>query len=500
MKKTPYRSTSRNVLSRSRQSPITRRHGIRTSIASATAILAAFHASPINGQTFVPPSGTAGWEISANWNSQVVPNSIGAAVIFADPNANRTIQVNSGPAGFTVGSITFNNDTAFTNALQTGTSGSNLKLDNGGLGASLIFNGSGPSLANQTISAPMAFIDNVTAFINYAANSTATITTQGAFNWTGSASGPGGFTKKGPFVMTMQTAAKQYTGLTLLDTDSGRLRISVSGQPTQTSSVTVMPGAQIEFITAGGAYSLGPGPVILNGSGLGPTSAPGDFPGALRPAANIATSLSNAVVLQTDTLLHVQGAANGVLTLSGVVSGAGKLTLSGLNSDADLGRLLLSNDNIYTGGTTVNAGTLELSGLSASLGLGNVEILNAQVLTNPAGIAGAVAKLRIDSGVLDGIADDAILSLAGGRISGLADDGFAELQANVNERVGGLVLGGVPQIPGTYGSTASGAQFQLDEYFSGPGMITVVPEPGAAVMLLGGLGVLAGLRRSRRRK
>jgi hypothetical protein len=68
----------------------------------------------------------------------------------------------------------------------------------------------------------------------------------------------------------------------------------------------------------------------------------------------------------------------------------------------------------------------------------------------------------------------------------------------VNETAGTLVLGSVAQPAGTYGSSLSNALFKNDEYFSGAGTLTVVPEPGAAAMLLGGFSVLAGWRRLRR--
>ena len=59
------------------------------------------------------------------------------------------------------------------------------------------------------------------------------------------------------------------------------------------------------------------------------------------------------------------------------------------------------------------------------------------------------------------------------------------------------ILGTISQIPGTYGSSASSAQFKNDEYFSGPGTVTVVPEPTSAVLLLTGLSSLfLGRRRN----
>jgi hypothetical protein len=108
---------------------------------------------------------------------------------------------------------------------------------------------------------------------------------------------------------------------------------------------------------------------------------------------------------------------------------------------------------------------------------------------------GAVAKLSIQTGVLNAIADTATLSLAGGGTAAFADDGFVDLGGGVNEIIRGLVLGGVSQPVGTYGGSLSPAQFKNDEYFGGSGIVTVVPEPASAAILLVGASAALGFRR-----
>jgi hypothetical protein len=88
-------------------------------------------------------------------------------------------------------------------------------------------------------------------------------------------------------------------------------------------------------------------------------------------------------------------------------------------------------------------------------------------------------KLLIDSGVTNAIADNATLTLTGdgglpGSVAG-CDRGCAILGSGINEIVGGLMLGGVTEPAGTYGATGSGATNIFDEYFSGSGIVTVVP-------------------------
>jgi hypothetical protein len=92
--------------------------------------------------------------------------------------------------------------------------------------------------------------------------------------------------------------------------------------------------------------------------------------------------------------------------------------------------------------------------------------------------------MAIESGVLDAIADTATLWLSGGTTSPTSiPSGYAILGAGVNEVVGNLVLGGVQQPPGTYGSTSSSATFQSDEFFTGTGIITVSPRPVLTITL-----------------
>jgi hypothetical protein len=124
---------------------------------------------------------------------------------------------------------------------------------------------------------------------------------------------------------------------------------------------------------------------------------------------------------------------------------------------------VLNAANSY-GATTVQSGTLTVSGALATLGSGPVTVLGTTSGT----------ALVIQSGVGNAINDNAALSLAGGGTAGVADQGYASLGAGTNELVGSLFLSLVAQAQGlTYGSMASGAAVQSDEYFSGTGIVTV---------------------------
>jgi len=127
------------------------------------------------------------------------------------------------------------------------------------------------------------------------------------------------------------------------------------------------------------------------------------------------------------------------------------------------GGLILNATNTQTGLTTVNSGVLTVSGAAATISAGDLTVS-----------AGSAA---ISAGVANALADTAILTLLGGGTAGVADTGFINLGAGINETINMLVLGATTQAIGTYGSSLSSATFQLDEYFSGTGILTIASGP-----------------------
>ena len=428
--------------------------------------------------------GTGGsWNTAVNWNPASIPNAIGANATFNNAaSGSNPAQTASGSVVLdgskTVGSITFNNDgaNAFTYSIANGTGGP-LVFDETGSGPATITVPAVAGTGNNTISATVTLTDSLVATVNNITASSAA----GALNLTTAMSGPGGFTKQGDGLATFGTGAKTYAGPTVVN--GGRMRISFAARPSATSSFTVNAGGQLNLIS-GSAYAFGSGPLNLNGSGAttGPFAA---FPGAIRNDRGIGTvTISNAVVLQSDTLIHVQAAAGtgasalpgATNILVGAISGPGRLTLTAPSSDLDQGLLVLTASNSYAGGSFINGGILVASGSTATFGAGNVTVDNT---ASPV----SIARLRIESGVGNAIADTATLSLAGGGSAGVADQGYADLGTGVNETVGNLILAGSPQVAGTYGSTTSAATFQNNEFFSGSGIITVVVAPTLTIAL-----------------
>jgi len=115
------------------------------------------------------------------------------------------------------------------------------------------------------------------------------------------------------------------------------------------------------------------------------------------------------------------------VTLSGVLSGAGGFTKKGS------GILALSGANSYTGETVVADGELHLDS-------------GAELNTN--------TIVRISSGAK------------------------MDLDANINETVAELWLGGSQQLPGTWGAAAPPAEHAAPAYFQGGGILTVTSGRG----------------------
>ena len=461
---------------------------MRRTIVAVFAIMAAifsvFAATSLKAATiYQSTSGTSSWGTAANWSPATVPNAVGDNATFnnaasgSNPaqTGNRTATLDGAK---TIGSLNLNADAAntFTNTISTGTGGP-LTFDEAGSGPATIVT-NGPGTGNNTISVAMVFNDDVVATVNQQNTASGAL----SLNLTGAISGAGGFTKNGDGGATFGTGTKTYTGATVLN--GGRLRSSTTAQPSATSSFTINSGGQLNPIS-NGTYTLGTGPLNLNGAG--PTSGQfSAFPGAIRPDTGLVLTITNATVLQSDVVIHSQSSAGtGSITLSGTVGGPGKLIAGSTPHDANVGQIILGGTagNTYSGGSEVVAGALVAGATSVNaFGTGDVTI------DTPS--SGASAILQILAGAVNSIADSATLLIGTGGAK-------ADLGTGIHDYISGLWLGGTQQFAlGTYGSTASGADFQNNDYFSGTGVVHLVPEPSSVMLLfVAAIGLL--IRRQR---
>ncbi len=177
------------------------------------------------------------------------------------------------------------------------------------------------------------------------------------------------------------------------------------------------------------------------------------------------------------------GSNNLTTTFSGLITDGGR-GRGGSLTKIGTGTLTLNNtfaSDDYSGGTLINAGTL-IAGADHVLGTGNVSLTATSV------------TLTLQGGAMnDYIADNVNLSIVSGSTVNLNFTGTPDT-------IGLLILDGVSQLPGLYGSAASGAPNQRPQ-FSGLGevLVTAIPEPSPWAMMLGGAGTLLALQHFRRR-
>jgi autotransporter-associated beta strand protein len=197
-------------------------------------------------------------------------------------------------------------------------------------------------------------------------------------------------------------------------TKDGSGTLTLNGLNSQTGGITVLSGtlATTENGNLGGAASA----LTLNGGRL----------------QALATAEYNRAVIIDSSDGKIDTQAN-VVTVSGVVSGVGKLAKQGT------GTLILSGVNTYKGGTSIEAGTLSISNQS-NLGVGELSIQNATLKT--------AADLQLDRSV--NVTDEATLDTSGhtvvvaGTVNGggkliKSGSGSLELTGN-NTYSGGTIL------------------------------------------------------------
>ncbi|WP_427308493.1 autotransporter-associated beta strand repeat-containing protein [Cupriavidus sp. H39] len=163
-------------------------------------------------------------------------------------------------------------------------------------------------------------------------NGTLAFNRSNAYSFSGAISGSGTVIQNGPGTLTLGGANSYIGGTTI---NAGTVQISADAN-----------------------LGAATGALTFNG-------------GALQATTNVSTS--RAIALNNSASFS---STSGTLTLAGVVSGNGGVTVTG-------GTVFLNNaSNTYTGGTTVNAATLSIAG-DGSLGaaLGGVTLSNGAYLT-----------------------------------------------------------------------------------------------------------------------
>ncbi len=249
----------------------------------------------------------------------------------------------------------------------------------------------------------------------------------------------------------------------------------------------------IEFTTT--PISIGTGTFHADSGGLTILGVSGNvWGGTLFTGGTLRMDVTNALPATTDLKIGgVSYGPNATMNLNGFDQTIASITRAGPAAGtviitSDTPATLTINQNASTtyegrfaGSVSVvknGTGLLSLSN-ALSTTVGSFIVSNGTLRVTPASSLGNSTNIVVAGGLLDLQNDMAISDAA---TVSLSDGGILTLQAGLSERVDHLFLGGTQQPSGSYGSSASGADFTNDVYFAGPGQLVVWSSPPIAAV------------------
>jgi autotransporter-associated beta strand protein len=186
--------------------------------------------------------------------------------------------------------------------------------------------------------------------------------------------------------LTLSGASSTYTGGTTLTTGTLNLN-STTALGAASSALTINSGT-IDY-PSGGAITM---------ANANAQTWAGNFAFGGSNSLTMTGTVGLGAAVRTVTVNN-----SGVLTESGVISGAG-----GGISKAGTGTLVLSGNNSFTGGVAVTAGTLTLSGASSTYTGGTALTTGTLNINSTTALGGAGSAFTINSGTIDNTSGSAI--------------------------------------------------------------------------------------------